>query len=168
MIHTPRDYTPLLTAITPAPGGDTEALMQRTVDALWNQFKDQGLSWIGFYTWSHAKPDEMTLARRQPKPACSPIGLHGACGRCWQERRPLVVTDVKKLGANYVACDPRDQSEVVVPLLNPDGTCWGVLDADSFDVGAFDYFDALSLARLMRHIGLSAGGAEQPEDVIVI
>lgn len=166
MIHTPRDYAPLLASIE--PGGDADTLMQRTVDALWNQLQHQGVSWIGFYTWSAAKPDEMILARRQPKPACSPIGLHGACGRGWKERRPLVVTDVKKLGANYVACDPRDQSEVVVPLLNPDGSSWGVLDADSFDVNAFDYFDALSLARLLRHLGLSAGGAEQPEDVIVI
>jgi putative methionine-R-sulfoxide reductase with GAF domain len=47
-------------------------------------------------------------------------------------------------------------AEVVVPLLEEDGTCWGVLDADSFDVGAFGVADALGLARLVERAGLCA------------
>jgi putative methionine-R-sulfoxide reductase with GAF domain len=100
--------------------------------------------------------DEMLLDACRDKPACSPIGLHGACGRSWQEQRSLVVRDVRSLGAGYIACDPRDLSEVVVPLFERDGSCWGVLDADSYEVGSFTESDALSLAMLMVEAGLSA------------
>ena len=98
----------------------------------------------------------MVLGPRRDKPACSPIGLHGMCGLAWRERRAVVVDDVRRLGEHYVACDPRDMAEVVVPLLEADGSCWGVLDVDSFEVGAFTAADALGLARLVDRAGLSA------------
>lgn len=160
-----RDYAPLLDALS-RPDGSSDS-MQRCVDALWSAFAGPGLSWIGFYLWNAGAPDELTLGPRRDKPACSPIGLHGACGRCWSSRRPLAVTDVAHLGAGYIACDPRDRSEVVVPLFNPDGSCWGVLDADSHHPSAFDEFDAASLMRLMRHAGLSAHGPEAEDPALV-
>ena len=64
--------------------------------------------------------------------------MHGACGQAFRSGKPLVVRDVRSLGEGYVACDPRDLSEVVIPVFNADGTPWGVLDADSFDTAAFD------------------------------
>lgn len=128
--------------------------MSAVVDALWEAFDRQGYSWVGFYIIDEAR-QSMLLAHRQPKPACSPIGLHGCCGRCWSERRPLVVHDVAALGNGYIACDPRDRSEVVVPLFSHDGSCWGVLDVDSFDVGAFTADDARGLTQLLERAGLS-------------
>lgn len=144
-------------------GGDRLARMQAFVDAAWDVLAPTGVSWIGFYLKSPDK-DEMVLGARRDKPACSPIGLHGACGRCWRERRAIIVRDVAALGANYIACDPRDRSEVVVPLVDADGVCWGVLDADSYDVGAFDETDAAALDGAMRSLGLSAPehGAQPP------
>ncbi len=171
----PRDYTPLLNH--PWPGLDQPSVMRVFVDGLWDRFgltdgqSDTGrgaMSWVGFYTWSRQAPEEMTLAYRRNKPACSPIGLHGACGRCFISRRPLVVVDVARLGAGYIACDPRDRSEVVLPLLNPDGTSWGVLDIDSYDLGAFTEFDALTLSRLLRHAGLSAADFDSQDAVEVV
>lgn len=128
--------------------------MTALVDALWGAFASHGCSWVGFYTKAHGR-DEMILGARRDKPACSPIGLHGMCGLAWRERRCVVVRDVRRLGGSYVACDPRDMAEVVVPLLEPDGSCWGVLDADSFEVGAFGVEDARGLARLVERSGLS-------------
>jgi putative methionine-R-sulfoxide reductase with GAF domain len=55
------------------------------------------------------------------------------------------VRDVGTLGASYIACDPRDRSEIVVPLVEQDGTCGAVLDLDSHEVGAFDERDDLGL-----------------------
>ncbi len=162
-----RDYTPLLDRL-PGPGSapaEPEVVMARVVDALWEAFNADGVSWVGFYTWSSRKPDEMTLGPRRDKPACSPIGLHGACGRALKSCKPLVVTDVANLGRGYIACDPRDRSEVVVPLLNPDGSAWAVLDIDSHEVNAFDVFDALTLARLLQHTGLSFSAAIDPDEV---
>lgn len=133
--------------------GDRLQRMQTVVDVLWHALHKTGVSWVGFYV--HEGGDELVLAARQPKPACSPIGLHGACGQAFRSRRPLVVRDVRELGDNYVACDPRDQSEVVVPLLNPDGSCWGVLDLDSHDVGSFNQTDVDGLLAVLRAADLT-------------
>ncbi|MGD9690721.1 MAG: GAF domain-containing protein [Phycisphaerales bacterium] len=174
-----RDYRPLLERIGPGAGGSggREAAMRAVVDAIWDEFgigspregtSSGAVSWAGFYVWSKSSPEEMTLGPRRDKPACSPIGMHGACGRCFSSRRALVVTDVAKLGAGYIACDPRDRSEVVVPCVNPDGSAWGVLDLDSYEVDAFDAFDALSLTRLMRSAGLTAQVSDSEGDVEVV
>jgi putative methionine-R-sulfoxide reductase with GAF domain len=127
--------------------------MQVVVDALWDALEPRGVSWVGFYV--HEGGDELVLGPRRDKPACSPIGLHGACGQAFTNRRPLVVPDVTKLGANYIACDPRDRSEVVIPLSDNDGECWGVLDLDSHEVGAFDESDVAGLTEVLRAAGLT-------------
>ena len=106
---------------------------------------------------------EMLLAVREPKPACSPIGLHGACGRAYSDRTVLVVNDVAALGAGYVACDPRDVAELVVPLLDEDGSCWGVLDLDSFSRGAFDEVDAREMHAMLVRAGLTCGAFPRVE-----
>ena len=97
----------------------------------------------------------MLLHARRDKPACSPIGLQGVCGRAWLEKRPVIVADVATLGEAYIACDPKDRSEVVIPLFEPDGSCWGVLDADSYEVGAFGDLDVGGLTRAVERMGLS-------------
>lgn len=150
-----RDYAAIRAALPAAPPSDRAVAMHLAVDLCWSHLARTGVSWIGFYLKSPGS-DEMVLGPRRDKPACSPIGLHGACGRCWRERTPLVVRDVASLGAGYIACDPRDRSEVVLPLLEPDGTCWGVLDADSFDVAAFDERDAAGLGVVLRALRLTA------------
>jgi len=133
--------------------GDRPQLMQAVVDSLWEALAGTGVSWVGFYV--HEGSDELVLGPRQPKPACSPIGLHGACGRVFTTRQPLVVRDVRDLGPNYITCDPHDQSEVVIPLFEPDGRCWGVLDLDSHQVGSFGEDDVAGLVRVLRAAGLT-------------
>lgn len=147
---TGRDYR----AIPVPASGTREDRMRAVVDALWESFSPVGYSWVGFYT-RPGEGEEMILGPRRDKPACSPIGLHGMCGLACVERRSVVVGDVRRLGAHYVACDPRDMAEVVVPLLGVDGACWGVLDADSFEVGAFSERDALGLAGVLERAGLT-------------
>lgn len=133
--------------------------MAAFVDRAWEALAPQGVSWIGFY-FKDDGAETMTLGHRRDRPACSPIGLHGVCGRGWRERRTIVVRDVRVLGPEYVACDPRDQSEAVVPLFDPraGGACTGVLDLDSFDVGAFTERDANELERLLVEAGLTVAG----------
>jgi len=157
---TERDYLSLRRTLRVE--GDRDARMQSVVDALWAMMSPTGLSWIGFYVGvpaANGAEASMLLGPRRDKPACSPIGVHGACGRCWLSRKPLVVTDVANLGAGYIACDQRDKSEVVVPCFEPDGTCWGVLDADSYDAKAFSEDDALALVAVLEDAGLSKRGA---------
>lgn len=150
-----RDYAPLTRL---RPGASREATMRLATDALWDALSPHSVSWLGFYTKPRGR-DELILGACRDKPACSPLGLHGICGQSFTAGRPIVVRDVATLGGNYIACDPRDKSEVVVPLMEPANSgpvCWGVLDLDSHEVGAFDDRDAAELTRLMERLGLSA------------
>ena len=128
--------------------------MSAFVDALWPVLSPAGVSWLGFYSRAPGA-DEMILQARRDKPACSPIGLHGACGQSCTTKTTLIITDVSNLGEGYVACDPRDLSELVIPLIDADGGCWGVYDADSFDRGAFDESDAQQTLVLLVSAGLT-------------
>lgn len=168
-----RDYEPLFGTVESAirdRAGErwsrSEA-MNLACDLLWEAFgppntaagpgPEPGLiSWVGFYAIAKGH-GEMTLVARRDKPACSPIGLHGACGRSWSRQVPLVVTDVKSLGSAYIACDPHDQSEVVIPLFEGGGGCWGVLDADSYDTDAFGEKDVEGMSALLERLGLTTG-----------
>lgn len=129
--------------------------MQRVVDELWSVFGPEPMSWIGFYIDQPDQPDDrrLTLGPRRDTPACSPIGLHGVCGQSLRESVIRIVRDVHDLGPNYIACDPRDQSEIVVPLLHDRGECWGVLDVDSWSVGTFDELDARRLCDVLEAAG---------------
>lgn len=150
-----RNYAPLETVAAPlAPISDPRERMRLLTDILWDHLGPTGVSWCGFYIPGEVE-GEMVLLSCKPKPACSPIGMHGACGQSFLAAKTLVVHDVRELGPNYVACDPRDQSEVVVPVTAHDGSCLGVLDLDSHDVGSFTEADAQGLLAVLRAAGLA-------------
>ena len=65
--------------------------------------------------------------------------------------------NVAELGEGYIACDPLDRSEVVLPLFDESGACWGVLDLDSHEVGAFDNTDVEGLQKVLLAAGLTRG-----------
>ena len=136
-----------------AIAGDRAANMRAVVDSLWDALQTTGVSWVGFYLFERG--DELILGPSRDKPACSPIGLHGACGQSFKSREPVVVRDVQELGDDYIACDPRDRSEVILPVFDDSGACWGVLDLDSYDVGSFDQSDVEGLRRVLQAAGLS-------------
>ncbi len=141
------------------PEASREIRMQAVVDVLWQAFADQGYSWVGFYLDQPNEPDDrrMILGPCRDKPACSPIGLHGACGQALLSRETLIVRDVADLGENYIACDPRDKSEIIIPLVDSAGTCWGVLDIDSHEIASFDAADENGLRNFLRDAELIPG-----------
>lgn len=143
--------------------GDRSQRMRAVVDALWEYLHSTGISWVGFYVQENAH--ELVLAVCRNKPACSPIGMHGACGRSFRERRPMIVRDVRKLGESYIACDPRDLSELVLPCLDGDGECWGVLDVDSHEAAAFDVADLERMHGVLIAAGLTA---DAPLDAAIL
>ena len=95
----------------------------------------------------------MLLVARRDKPACSPIGLHGVCGQGFLEEAARLVEDVGLLGPSYIACDPRDRSELVLPIYRA-GACWGVLDADSHEVACFTDLDVVGMTQVLVAAGL--------------
>ncbi len=74
----PRPYHELAQKLTPVTGTRAER-MQTVADALWNLLHATGVSWVGFYL--PEGDSQLVLGPSRDKPACSPIGLHGACGR---------------------------------------------------------------------------------------
>lgn len=141
-------------------GGDAAARMRAVADAIWRHCARTGVSWVGFYL-PQAGADggtELVLGPSRDAPACSPIGLHGVCGQAFRGGTVRVVEDVRDLGSNYVACDPRDRSELVIPLFDaPTGdgrSCIGVLDLDSHEVGRFSRADVAGVASVVAAAGL--------------
>jgi putative methionine-R-sulfoxide reductase with GAF domain len=159
---------------------DCEARLQPLCDALWEELSPRGVSWIGFYLASgpegviadHVAAEgevdrrvssmesssaidepHMVLVARRDKPACSPIGMHGVCGQAYREESIRLVDDVGLLGHGYVACDPRDRSELVIPVYR-NGVLWGVLDADSHEFACFGDGDIGGLGGVLRVAGL--------------
>jgi len=132
---------------------DLERQMQVAVDVLWEQLHDKGVSWVGFY-FKVPDVEEMVLGPMRDKAACSPIGMQGACGKSFLQKEPVVVQNVKDLGEHYIACDPRDQSEIVLPVYSQTGRIMGVLDLDSHEEGAFDYSDVEGLRKVLKCAGL--------------
>jgi arsenate reductase len=151
-----RDYTGMAEIIqgkvSPATGSDDR--MKLATDVLWEGLKDKGLDWVGFYRLLPGQ-DAMELVCRQPRAACSPIGLQGVCGKGMRDKTAQIVRDVYALGDKHIICDPANLSEIVVPVIEPDGSCRAVLDLDSRELGAFDQQDAEGLVLVLRSAGLT-------------
>jgi len=152
-----RDYAGLAASVgrEAASLSNREERIRVVVRQLWERLSGENVDWLGFYEIAPGR-DSMLLVCCEPGPACSPIGLHGVCGRAWLERRPQVVEDVHALGEAHIDCDPANLSEVVVPCMEVSGRCWGVLDLDSRSRGAFSGVDADGLRRVLEAAGLSS------------
>ncbi|MHC4989716.1 MAG: GAF domain-containing protein [Planctomycetota bacterium] len=153
-----RDYDEL--ARGPWGGGDRQSRMQQVVDRLWPTLSTRGVSWLGFYLEQPDEPEDrrLVLGPHRDSPACSPIGLHGVCGQAIRTGLTRIVEDVKTLGDQYVACDPRDQSEIVIPLAREGADGGAVLDLDSRETASFGPHDDRGLRRVLEAAGLEPVG----------
>ena len=137
--------------------GSFDQRLDRFCEIAFTHLAPTGVSWLGFYR-ATPEGDAMILVTCRDRPACSPIGLHGVCGQAARSGRTRIIADVNDLGSDYVACDPRDRSEIVVPLV--DSTAPGpwpaplVLDLDSFAVDRFSDADDVLLREALALAGL--------------
>jgi L-methionine (R)-S-oxide reductase len=103
------------------------------------------LNWAGFYLYDG---NELVVGPFQGKPACIRIALgRGVCGTAAQTRETQLVRDVNAFDG-HIACDAASQSEIVVPLINANGTLLGVWDADSPVIDRFDEDDRVGMQGL--------------------
>ncbi|KAF1007107.1 MAG: Free methionine-R-sulfoxide reductase [Luteibacter sp.] len=103
------------------------------------------LNWAGFYLFDGT---ELVVGPFQGKPACIRIALgRGVCGTAAQDRQTQLVRDVHEF-AGHIACDAASNSEIVVPLVNTDGSLFGVWDVDSPLVARFDDEDRKGMEAL--------------------
>lgn len=110
--------------------------------------------WVGFYLVD-TDSRELVLAPFQGPLACTRIPYgRGVCGQAWATGETIVVEDVNR-HPDHIACSSRSQSEIVVPLFDSDGLCWGVLDIDDDQLAQFDETDAQYLNALAQIISRS-------------
>ena len=126
-----------------------DRMMREVVDALYDAFMGSPYSWCGFYLLA---PDgnSLVLGPHRDKPACSPIPMHGVCGKAVKIGQTQIVPDVKALGDAHIECDPANLSEIAVPAFSFDGKVWGVLDVDSAQPNAFNEMDQRWLERILK------------------
>lgn len=105
--------------------------------------------WTGFYRV--VEPGTMLrVGPYQGSLGCLDITFgRGVCGTAAAERRTVVVPDVHAF-PGHITCDPRSQSEIVVPVFANDDSLIAVLDIDSGAPAMFDDTDARGLEALMR------------------
>lgn len=91
---------------------------------------------------------ELVVGPFQGKPACIRIALgRGVCGTAAQTRQTQLVMDVHAFDG-HIACDAASNSEIVVPLVQADGSLLGVWDVDSPLAGRFDDEDRAGMEAL--------------------
>jgi len=76
----------------------------------------------------------------------------GVCGAAARTRRTQFVPDVNAF-PDHIACSSLTQSELVVPVITPDGELLAVLDVDSNLPAAFSATDQRELERLCADLG---------------
>lgn len=105
------------------------------------------ISWCGFY-FPDETGDGLVVGPFQGKPACVrlPKGK-GVCGAAVATRRTQLVADVTAF-PGHIYCDGAARSEIVVPLIQSDGTIIGVWDVDSYTLDRFDEQDRTGMEAL--------------------
>jgi L-methionine (R)-S-oxide reductase len=108
-----------------------------------------GHLWTGFYRVVEAGR-LLRVGPYQGALGCLEIAFgRGVCGTAAATRQTVIVPDVEAF-PGHITCDSRARSEIVVPVLAPDGSLRAVLDVDSEHLRAFDSDDAAGLERLVQ------------------
>lgn len=130
-------YQLLLAQLDALLMGETNALANLSnASALLNQALPRSV-FAGFYLYDQS---ELILGPFQGGVSCVHIALgKGVCGEAAQKQETMIVDDVRQ-HANYISCDSRAMSEIVVPMVK-DGQLLGVLDLDSECVSDYDQLD---------------------------
>jgi L-methionine (R)-S-oxide reductase len=107
--------------------------------------------WTGFYraVW----PDLLIIGPYQGGHGCLRIPFsRGVCGAAARSRQTQLVPDVEAF-PGHIACSSATRSEIVVPVITPEGRLLAVLDIDSDWPAAFDDVDQRHLERLCGSLG---------------
>ena len=101
--------------------------------------------WVGFYFY---KQDHLLLGPFQGPPACVKLSLEkGVCAASVKSKGTIIAQDVKKF-EGHIVCNPRSNSEVVVPVFDDNGNLEAVLDVDSEKLDDFNQTDKQGLEKI--------------------
>jgi len=108
-----------------------------------------GFFWVGFYI---AKDNQLVLGPFQGPLACTRIEFgQGVCGHAHSTASAVIVPNVDEF-PGHIACSSASKSEIVVPIMNGDGSVFGVLDVDSDRLDDFSETDREGLTDVVSVI----------------
>ena len=111
--------------------------------------------WTGFYRT--IAPELLAVGPYQGGHGCLRIDFdRGVCGAAARTRETQLVPDVHAF-PGHIACSSTTLSEIVVPVLGPDGATIAVLDVDSDLPAAFTEVDQRHLEALCAELGSRFG-----------
>ena len=103
--------------------------------------------WVGFYCVNNG---ELLVGPYQGTLGCLHISFErGVCGRAARTEQTQIVEDVHD-DPQHISCDAASQSEIVLPVFNPDGKLIAVFDVDSTETGSFDVVDQKYLEQILK------------------
>lgn len=107
--------------------------------------------WTGFYRV--VAPELLVVGPYQGGHGCLRIAFsRGVCGAAARTRQTQLVPDVERF-PGHIACSSSTRSEIVVPVVTPDGRLLAVLDVDSDSAAAFTSDDQVALEALCAELG---------------
>lgn len=128
---------------------DAVAAMATVAAELHHAF--EAFHWTGFYR--AVTDDLLVIGPYQGGHGCLRIPFdQGICGAAARTRQTQLVPDVHAR-PEHIACSSTTTSELVVPILTPQGAVLGVLDVDSDHPDAFDEVDAAALEAICADLG---------------
>ena len=108
-----------------------------------------GFFWIGFYL---VKNGQLVLGPFQGPLACTRIDFdQGVCGHAYTTRKTIIVANIDDF-PGHIVCSSAARSEIVVPIMDRDGSVFGVLDVDSDKLDDFTQIDAVGLGEIVNVI----------------
>ena len=111
---------------------------------------DERFDWVGFYR--NIGDDILKIGPYQGGHGCLTIPFSkGVCGAAARLRETIIVDDVNAF-EGHIACSTSTVSEIVLPVLRPDGALIGVLDIDSNQPAVFTKADARALEAMLYDI----------------
>ena len=111
--------------------------------------------WTGFYR--AVTDDLLVIGPYQGGHGCLRIPFsRGVCGAAARTQQTQLVPDVHAF-EDHIACSSSTLSEIVVPVVTPDGRLLAVLDVDSNAPAAFDGSDQAALEDLCAELGRRFG-----------
>jgi len=90
----------------------------------------------------------------EPKDASRSLTGAGVCSDAYYFKKTLLVPIVDEY-PGHIACDAETQSELVIPVLNAQSECVGVLDLDCLAKNGFEEDDRKGLEAVAELVGKS-------------
>ncbi|MBX3246639.1 MAG: GAF domain-containing protein [Myxococcales bacterium] len=150
-----RRYDEVFAAIESLLDGEDDWIAAMATVACELHHAFEAYDWTGFY---RAVTDELlVIGPYQGGHGCLRIPFdRGVCGAAARTRETQLVPNVHEF-PGHIACASSTESEIVVPVLRPDGRVLAVFDVDSDTPAAFDALDQARLEALCAALGARFG-----------